>query len=156
MVFDLMPLLSGERKELPLCYKETVSDETYVGYFEELGISHGGEIEITGKICDMSAYMQLDVTAKLTYKTHCCRCLKETEGICECVIKRVLSAEAPDGEDDDVIVYTDRRVDIGQTVCEELLMAFPAKPLCKPDCKGLCPVCGQDLNEGGCEHTAED
>lgn len=156
MVIDLLPLLSGEVKELPLCYKEPVSDETYARYFEGLGMAPGGEIEITGKIYDMSAYMQLEIKAKLPYKTQCCRCLCETEGVCECVIKRVLSAEETDGEGEDVIVYNDRRIDPGETVYEELSMAFPAKPLCKPDCKGLCPVCGQDLNEGGCEHAAED
>lgn len=28
---------------------------------------------------------------------------------------------------------------------------IPVKPLCRPDCKGLCPVCGKDLNLGECE-----
>lgn len=156
MIIDLLPLLSGEVKELPLDYKEPVSDESYVRYFEGLGIVPGGETVITGKIYDMTAYMRLKITAKLPYKTQCCRCLSDTEGVCECVIDRVLSAVSSDGEEDEVIVYTDRKLDLGQTVLEELSMTFPAKPLCKPDCKGLCPVCGQNLNEGGCEHTAED
>jgi len=33
---------------------------------------------------------------------------------------------------------------------EEIILDYPLKPLCKPDCKGLCPQCGANLNEGGC------
>lgn len=39
---------------------------------------------------------------------------------------------------------------------EELLLALPFKPLCKQDCKGLCPDCGKDLNEGSCQCTKEE
>lgn len=31
--------------------------------------------------------------------------------------------------------------------------SIESKPLCRPECKGLCPVCGRDLNEGPCEHA---
>jgi uncharacterized protein len=156
MIIDLTPLFSGEVKELPLDYKEAVSGEAYERYFDGLGIDISGEVEITGRIYDMSAYMQLEITAKLPYRSQCCRCLKETEGAVICKIERVLSANEADGEEDDVIVYTDRKIDPEETVLEELSMAVPSKPLCRPDCKGLCPVCGHDLNDGGCEHAAED
>lgn len=156
MVIDLLPLLSGEVKELRVDYSEPISEEAYGLYFGGLGVSPGGEIRVTGRIYDMSAYMQLDITASLSYTTQCCRCLCDMQGLCECKIERVLSADAVDGENDDVIVYTDRKLDPTVTVLEELSMAVPSKPLCRPDCKGLCPVCGHDLNEGGCEHTAEN
>lgn len=39
---------------------------------------------------------------------------------------------------------------------EELLLALPFKPLCKQDCKGLCPDCGKNLNEGPCQCTKEE
>lgn len=41
-------------------------------------------------------------------------------------------------------------VDIGPVVREELLLAVPAFPLCRPDCQGLCARCGADLNDGAC------
>ena len=34
---------------------------------------------------------------------------------------------------------------------EELLLFFPTKMLCKPDCKGLCCKCGKNLNDGPCD-----
>ncbi|HEY1251047.1 MAG TPA: DUF177 domain-containing protein [Thermoanaerobaculia bacterium] len=33
---------------------------------------------------------------------------------------------------------------------ERVQMALPMKPLCRPDCRGLCPTCGKDLNLGAC------
>lgn len=48
---------------------------------------------------------------------------------------------------------SDRFLDITADIRNEIFMEYPIKPLCKPECKGLCAVCGQNLNEGDCEHT---
>lgn len=42
-------------------------------------------------------------------------------------------------------------VDIGPIVREELVLSMPAFPECRPDCRGLCPNCGINLNEATCE-----
>lgn len=39
---------------------------------------------------------------------------------------------------------------------EEFSLALPVKPLCRPDCRGLCPVCGKNLNEGPCGCSADE
>lgn len=41
-------------------------------------------------------------------------------------------------------------VDITDDICQEIILEYPLKPLCRPDCKGLCMVCGQNLNEIEC------
>ena len=41
-------------------------------------------------------------------------------------------------------------LDLASLLWEEFSLALPVKPLCKPDCKGLCPECGKNLNEGAC------
>ena len=43
-----------------------------------------------------------------------------------------------------------RTIDLDQDIKEEIILDYPIKPLCNPDCKGLCPKCGKNLNEGGC------
>ncbi|NPA26086.1 MAG: DUF177 domain-containing protein [Chloroflexi bacterium] len=43
-------------------------------------------------------------------------------------------------------------IDLGPLVREHMILAIPLKPLCHPECKGLCPVCGANLNETSCEH----
>ena len=46
-------------------------------------------------------------------------------------------------------------VDITDDLRQELLLTLPMIPLCRHDCKGLCAVCGQNLNAGACPHHAE-
>jgi len=48
-------------------------------------------------------------------------------------------------------------IDLAPAVREELLLAVPRFLLCREDCRGLCPRCGQDLNAGpcGCAPTAD-
>jgi len=53
----------------------------------------------------------------------------------------VLYVEGPVLETDPILV-------------EQLQLNIPMKPLCRPDCPGLCPRCGADLNLGSCECTA--
>jgi uncharacterized protein len=59
--------------------------------------------------------------------------------------------EAP--EDEDVLglaEYRDEKIDLGEVVREQLYLALPMKPLCREDCKGLCPVCGANRNRETC------
>lgn len=47
-------------------------------------------------------------------------------------------------------------LDAGGMLWEEFLLALPVKPLCSEECKGLCPDCGQDLNQGPCKCSGEE
>ncbi len=42
-------------------------------------------------------------------------------------------------------------VDLGEVLRQDLLLALPMHPICRPNCAGLCPHCGQNLNEGRCD-----
>lgn len=58
-------------------------------------------------------------------------------------------------EDDlDVFPYEDDFVDLEPLFREEFVLAIPYAPLCREDCKGLCPQCGTDLNSGTCSCEA--
>lgn len=49
----------------------------------------------------------------------------------------------------DTLVVADEVLDTRPLVIEQLQLNLPMKPLCRPDCRGLCPTCGADLNEQG-------
>lgn len=47
-------------------------------------------------------------------------------------------------------------IDLSPLVREVAILDLPMRPLCKPDCQGLCMVCGQNLNEGDCGCEEDD
>ncbi len=68
---------------------------------------------------------------------------------------REYQATAP-GESDDLRTpyVTDDKPDLGAWSHDAIALALPDKILCRPDCAGLCPVCGKNLNDE--PHTHED
>jgi len=54
-----------------------------------------------------------------------------------------------------LLVPEDAHIDLQPLVRDFALLEIPIKPLCKLDCKGLCPECGQNLNEKDCGHRPE-
>jgi len=78
---------------------------------------------------------------------HCGRCLRafrQAVAVAEFVCLQELT-----GED---------FVDLTPQMREDIILELPQRVLCQSDCKGLCPVCGKDLNEGacGCKVSRED
>ena len=65
-------------------------------------------------------------------------------------------ADAPDDEvelsQDDLTTafYRDQTLDLVDMVREQFYLALPMRPLCREECKGLCPQCGTNLNQGTC------
>lgn len=70
-------------------------------------------------------------------------------------------AQAPDEEvelqDEDLNTsyYHDHVLDLGEMLREQFYLALPMQPLCRPDCQGLCPVCGKDRNLEPCQCQTE-
>jgi uncharacterized protein len=88
-----------------------------------------------------------DVTAP------CRRCLAKSHAHVEDE-SHVIFAEVADEDLDDPDVYpidaNDRELDLRPAIREEWLLAQPRFIVCRDECKGLCPRCGADLNEGEC------
>ena len=55
-------------------------------------------------------------------------------------------------EEDEVdeSLFLDNVFDLSEYIRQAVLVEVPIRPLCREDCKGLCPTCGMDLNEGAC------
>ena len=56
-------------------------------------------------------------------------------------------------EEDDLTTafYENDVIDLGHLMHEQFLLSMPMKPLCAATCRGLCPICGTNLNRGVCE-----
>jgi uncharacterized protein len=74
----------------------------------------------------------------------CMRCLQAAEPVVEVDSREVDQPGA--GEDLGSEYIADEVLDLHAWARDALALALPAKVLCRPDCAGLCPVCGEDLN----------
>lgn len=54
-------------------------------------------------------------------------------------------------EDLETSFYRDDEIDLNELLREQFYLALPMKPLCRDECKGLCPQCGTNLNSGSCD-----
>jgi uncharacterized protein len=73
--------------------------------------------------------------------------------------RKPASAEASfDPEATDEESYKGKEIDLTPAIREQILLSVPPPPLCRDECKGLCPRCGNDLNEGecGCDRAVLD
>lgn len=92
----------------------------------------------------------------------CDRCLSPAEFDVSGEVDEYYLFEEPEdtGDDDDdeldfSLVSADNTIDLSGALLSTLVMETPFVVLCRPDCKGLCPVCGANLNEEDCGHVAQ-
>jgi uncharacterized protein len=88
--------------------------------------------------------------AKVT--AECVRCLVEFEQPLIMDFSELYAFSARSVSESGLILPEDAHIDLEPLVREYLLIEIPISPLCRSECKGLCSVCGQDLNEEICEH----
>jgi len=91
-------------------------------------------------------------------RRECRRCLKPVEGALDEEITIVLISSDEVGDEGDAQIFepTGAELDLSKAVREELILAFDPYVVCEPDCKGFCPKCGTDLNEGTCTCTDDE
>jgi len=53
---------------------------------------------------------------------------------------------------DELTIDQNHILDLDEAIRQYIIMATPTKLLCKPDCPGICPVCGQEFAKGDCKH----
>ena len=129
----------------------------------ELGIPLGicdfdGAILVKGIVLQTGGAYRVQGTIECRKRFSCDRCLKPSirEQFHEFSEEYCTDAERAERE---AINYLDSEMmDITEMIRDTLLAAQPLSNICKPDCQGLCPVCGADLNEGscGCEASTPD
>jgi uncharacterized protein len=95
--------------------------------------------------------MRLRTTAQLAGP--CMRCLDDAALPVEVDAREV---DAPGGGDELSSPYvTDEDLDVTAWTRDAIVLALPPQVLCRPDCLGLCPVCGENLNDAGPDHAHE-
>lgn len=85
--------------------------------------------------------------ASATARLVCTRCLVEWDAE---VGASAMQVYEPEPDEDGYALGRDDTIDLAGPVRDEIALAVPVRPLCRPDCAGLCPTCGSDLNRDPC------
>jgi len=96
-------------------------------------------IKIRAEVSRITNAVTVELNLDGSIRLSCSRCLREFN----VALKKILRLNYQVNKSEPII-------DLNQDIKEEIILDYPIKPLCNPDCKGLCPKCGKNLNEGGC------
>lgn len=121
-----------------------------------------GPISWSADITNTGEALLLTGSAKASANVACARCLEDAffslDGEIEGYILINDDVEKPEDMNDDEydVLPEDHKLDMEPHIIAALLMEVPLIPLCDEECKGLCPHCGENLNEGpcGCEEPS--
>lgn len=107
-------------------------------------------VKVEGMVRNRAGLLELECTATTNCHLHCASCGKAFERLFEVPIRFLLAAELENEEDEDILLLDGTGLELDSVVTDEVIFAMDTKSLCREDCKGRCPRCGKDLNEGPC------
>lgn len=107
-------------------------------------------VSINGFVKNRAGIVTTTFTVSFTLNHVCDRCLSEFEREYTYTYEHTL-VQSSSSDDNEAIVCEDNTLDLNELAISDLLLQLPSKILCKEDCKGLCFICGQNLNEATCE-----
>ena len=107
------------------------------------------------KITRMAHGLLLQVQMSAFNNTDCVRCLDTFPQKLQIDFTDLYTFSHHVEDSSDLIVPDDGVLDLGPSIREEALLAIPINPQCSLDCKGLCPVCGENRNNVDCQHEQE-
>ena len=113
-----------------------------------------GSVEVTGEIlCTGEAY-RLTGCVRCKRNAVCDRCLEHFSA----EESYAFDEEVRRTDDESGLSIVDDKMDISPLIRDTLLAAQPIHNVCRPDCLGLCPKCGANLNAGecGCDRAVPD
>jgi len=102
-------------------------------------IKFDSPIKIKADIYRVVDVVTIDLSLSASMSAICSRCIEKFNFD----FKKQLDLNFP-------VESPDMLIDLDQEIREEIIIDYSMKPLCRPDCKGLCPKCGKNLNQGGC------
>lgn len=129
------------------------------------GVRLAGEIRVAGELTRNAAKTGVRGSVYAPLEIDCIRCLAPVKRDLDLVfqIDFVDKEMFPDSKethlessDLDTDVIDGNELDLAEVAREQIVLNLPEQVLCSEDCKGICPTCGTDLNEGECRCREDD
>ncbi len=148
MVFSLNDILENPGAALRFDYNTSFADLELNFQFP-----FPSPVRIHGEFRNDAGVLVLEAVCDTVMEFDCSRCAEHVARDYSLPIEATLSEglEDPDAiENADVLLIENASIDLDEAVREALILEADMVFLCSPDCKGLCPTCGKNLNYGEC------
>jgi DUF177 domain-containing protein len=123
---------------------------------EVIGVPEGAPIELDLRLESVVEGVLVTGTATMEAVGECVRCLREVTVPLEVDVQELFVHDASGEDDDEVSVLQGDLVDLEPVVRDDVVLDLPFRPLCSPDCAGLCPTCGARLDDDPGHHHEVD
>ena len=128
-----------------------------------IGVRPGSELPLDVRLEAVMDGILATVHTTVELVGECSRCLRAIEDTMTVDFAEMFfypgakqaAIEEGDEEAEDMSEVIDERIDLAQPVRDAVVTALPFQPLCRPDCQGLCPVCGLLLEDLPADHSHE-
>lgn len=112
-------------------------------------------VKVRGVIRNFGGTIELSAKGEAKLEMICDRCAEEfTQAvgfdISESFKENERFLHGTENDNPDIIFFSGDSINLDEYVYSNLVVSLPGKHLCSDDCKGLCPMCGANLNNGGC------
>lgn len=133
---------------------------TQMYHFSVSSLSTGAvtytDLDISGEVLNNGAILEVKGQILGEARLVCGRCLEPYLARVEIPFQEDFKEGLPESDQEaDMSWYQDDSIDIAETVRESLIFAEPFKNVCREECRGLCPICGKNLNMESCTCTTE-
>lgn len=145
MLLDVKKIINAPGERIDFQFEMDLSDVDFGGRYPAQN-----PVVVTGDVRNVAGMLILQFTAETTLHAVCDRCLKEFEALKRVHHETMVAEELEDEDNDEILLLEDGTIDMDDLAKTIFILEMDSKTLCKEDCKGICPGCGVDLNQGSC------
>ncbi|MDD6263125.1 MAG: YceD family protein [Eubacteriales bacterium] len=146
MTVNIRSVLSGQRLSIPIEYEADFCEYDFYGVKP-----FPNPVSVKGSVDSSSGVVMLELSICAVAQTRCASCGKGISVPMDVPVRLMVVNSIPENaEEDELILCENGELELDDTVNEALTLAMDLRPLCTPDCKGVCFGCGADLNREPC------
>lgn len=145
MLLNVQKIINAPGERIDFQFELDMSDVDFGGRYPVQN-----PVVVTGDVRNVAGMLLLQFEASSVLDAVCDRCLKPFAQPKTIHYECMLADELADEENDDILLLEDGCVDLGDLARTMFILEMDTKTLCSEDCKGICPGCGVDLNQGSC------
>lgn len=147
MILQLREIFQIEGMHLPVSYEITPEELS-----EVRGYTFAAPVAVSDEFYNRAGIVTLKYTVSCTLDVVCDRCLTELKRDYSYDFSHTVVPSLQSEGDiyDTYLVAQHDSIDMNETAISDLLLMLPTKMLCRENCKGLCDICGCNLNERTC------